>query len=86
MMQTVHRPACCAGAKAIANQANTKNDRQAVYECLKEALEKVGSYDPSRVPLIAEKCGVDVYMHPITGEIEYCSKYQSLPSLSIFQR
>ncbi|XP_021280977.1 non-specific lipid-transfer protein-like [Herrania umbratica] len=65
--------ACCDGAGELAKETRTKNDRQAVCECLKTALGKVGSYDASRVPLIAKKCNVDINIPPITDQTD-CSK------------
>ncbi|XP_022735467.1 non-specific lipid-transfer protein 3-like [Durio zibethinus] len=70
--------ACCAGVKDVASQAKSKSDQQAVCECLKGLLTTIGPYDPSRVALIPQKCGVDFYLPPITSNTD-CSKYQSLP-------
>ncbi|XVF33180.1 hypothetical protein REPUB_Repub17cG0146400 [Reevesia pubescens] len=70
---------CCTGAKAIADQAKTDEDRQAVCECLQEALGKVESYDSSRIPQITEKCSVDVYIPPISGDKDYCTRAFSKP-------
>ncbi|XVE77270.1 hypothetical protein DITRI_Ditri13aG0048800 [Diplodiscus trichospermus] len=66
-------PACCSGANYLAGQAKTKDDKQAICECLKGVLPNIGPYDPSRVPLIAKKCGVDIEIPPITAETD-CSK------------
>ncbi|TYH10215.1 hypothetical protein ES288_A07G160900v1 [Gossypium darwinii] len=72
--------ACCLGAQTIAYEAQTKDDRRAICECLVNALANIGTSDSftARIPLIATQCGVDVSLPPITGDKDYCSKYQSL--------
>ncbi|GMI73640.1 lipid transfer protein 5 [Hibiscus trionum] len=79
-------PGCCSGAQNIACQAQTQDDRRAICECLSNALASIGSSSSfgARIPLIATKCGVDVSLPPITGERDYCSKYQTLPLSFIF--
>ncbi|XWS35893.1 hypothetical protein CRYUN_Cryun20dG0035900 [Craigia yunnanensis] len=66
-------PACCAGSKQLENQAKTKSDQQKVCECLKGVLPNIGPYDPSRLTQIGKKCGVNIYIPPITGNTD-CSK------------
>ncbi|XP_021893085.1 non-specific lipid-transfer protein-like [Carica papaya] len=57
---------CCAGVKHINGDIKNKADRQAVCQCLKAALGKIGSYDPNRIPLLPNKCGIpDLILPPI---------------------
>ncbi|XVF80226.1 hypothetical protein PTKIN_Ptkin15bG0054100 [Pterospermum kingtungense] len=66
-------PACCTGAADLDKKATTKPDQQAVCECLKGVLPKIGPYDPNRLPLIGQKCGLKATIPPITGNFD-CSK------------
>ncbi|KAG4132633.1 hypothetical protein ERO13_D08G044700v2 [Gossypium hirsutum] len=66
-------PGCCSGAKGLAKQANTKLDRQGICECLKGVLPKIGPYDPKRFPLIAQKCGINTLIPPISATTD-CTK------------
>ncbi|KAL4311651.1 hypothetical protein GQ457_01G055080 [Hibiscus cannabinus] len=52
-------PECCSGAQNIACQAQTRDDRRAICECLSSALASIGSSGSfgERIPLIATKCG-----------------------------
>ncbi|CAK9182027.1 unnamed protein product [Ilex paraguariensis] len=57
-------PACCSGVKYIASQANTKADRISMCDCVKEALSSI-LYDPQRLPLLPNLCGVKLNLPPI---------------------
>ncbi|KAA8516171.1 hypothetical protein F0562_019350 [Nyssa sinensis] len=64
---------CCEGVKKINDLGKTKPDRVAICNCIKNALSIVGPYDPSRIPLIPEKCGVPINLPPIDQKFD-CSK------------
>ncbi|XP_059636113.1 non-specific lipid-transfer protein-like [Cornus florida] len=64
--------ACCAGIKSLSATAKTKDDRVAICNCGKVALSKL-KYDPSRIPPLPKKCGVNLSLPPIDSHTD-CSK------------
>lgn len=65
-------PQCCAGVKSLKDLTKTKDDRVVSCNCAKEALSKF-QYDPSIIPLLPKKCGVDLNLPPIDKNFD-CSK------------
>lgn len=65
---------CCSGVKELSLKAKTKQDRQAICLCIKTALSQIGDYDPSRISLISESCGLSFALPPIDKNTD-CSKY-----------
>ncbi|KAE8701973.1 cyclic nucleotide-gated ion channel 1-like [Hibiscus syriacus] len=63
---------CCSGARNLAGQVSGEEDRQAVCECLKGVLPRIGPYDPNRVPLIGQDCSIDISIPPIDASTD-CS-------------
>ncbi|CAK9165781.1 unnamed protein product [Ilex paraguariensis] len=64
-------PACCSGVKDLKNNAKTKADRVAICNCIKNALSNV-KYDPKRLTLLPQKCGVNYNLPPIDQKYD-CS-------------
>ncbi|XP_031738917.1 non-specific lipid-transfer protein Cw18-like [Cucumis sativus] len=64
---------CCSGVKQLARDTKTKKDKVALCECVKKSLSVIGTYDPSRIPLIPKQCGVSVQIPPIKNSTD-CSK------------
>lgn len=65
---------CCQGVKDLSLEAKTKQDRQSICQCSKIALSQIGTYDPSRIPLISTDCGLSFTLPPIDRKTD-CSKY-----------
>ncbi|KAH7519489.1 hypothetical protein FEM48_Zijuj08G0041700 [Ziziphus jujuba var. spinosa] len=65
---------CCQGVKDLSSKAKTKLDRQRICQCTKIALSQIGTYDPSRIPLISKDCGLSFTLPPIDKNTD-CSKY-----------
>ncbi|KAL4385609.1 hypothetical protein GQ457_15G025950 [Hibiscus cannabinus] len=63
---------CCSGARNLASQVSGEGDRQAVCQCLKGVLTRIGPYDPNRIPLIGPKCGINVSIPPVDANTD-CS-------------
>lgn len=66
-------PECCNGVKKLISDTKTKADKVATCECLKKALGMIGTYDPSRIPLITKNCGIAIQIPPIDNSTD-CSK------------
>ncbi|GFY92359.1 hypothetical protein Acr_08g0007550 [Actinidia rufa] len=66
-------PACCAGVKDLYNEAKSKPDRVAICECIKDALSKVGPYNPEKIHEIPKKCGIPIDLPPMHANFD-CSK------------
>ncbi|XP_057981252.1 non-specific lipid-transfer protein-like [Malania oleifera] len=64
---------CCSGVKEISGKTKSKQDTEAVCQCIKQALSHAGSYSPSRIPLLSKKCGVEITLPPINKNTD-CSK------------
>ncbi|KAB2068558.1 hypothetical protein ERO13_A08G034300v2 [Gossypium hirsutum] len=66
-------PECCVGAKRLIDQLKAKEDRIEVCQCIKALLPQLGPFDPNRVPLLGQKCGIKNFFPPITPATD-CSK------------
>lgn len=66
-------PECCVGAKCLIDNLKAKEDREEVCLCVKALLPKLGPYDPNRVPLLGQKCGIKNFFPPITSATD-CSE------------
>nr|KJB22368.1 hypothetical protein B456_004G043800 [Gossypium raimondii] len=66
-------PECCVGAKRLIDELKTKEDRIEVCLCIKALLPQLGPFDPNRVPLLGQKCGIKNFFPPITPATD-CSK------------
>lgn len=65
--------ACCNGVKDLSNNVHSNEDRHGVCLCLQQALSKIGSYEPSNLPLVPKKCGLKINLLPIDKNTD-CSK------------
>ncbi|XP_061995969.1 probable non-specific lipid-transfer protein 2 [Rosa rugosa] len=66
--------ACCNGAKDLSNNVHSNQDKKDICLCLKDALSKIGDYEPSRVSLVPKKCGLKLNLPPIDQNTD-CSKF-----------
>ncbi|GMJ01387.1 hypothetical protein HRI_003807900 [Hibiscus trionum] len=73
---------CCSSARNLASQVSGEGDREVVCGCLKGVLSSIGPYDPNQMPLIGQKCGIDVSIPPVDATTN-CSGY-SFSSLFFF--
>ncbi|KAK8971608.1 hypothetical protein V6N11_073240 [Hibiscus sabdariffa] len=64
---------CCSGAKNLAGQVSSNGDRESVCGCLKGVLTRIGAYDPNKMPLIGQKCGINISFPPISAQTD-CSR------------
>ncbi|GFY95962.1 hypothetical protein Acr_11g0002680 [Actinidia rufa] len=65
-------PACCAGVEDLYDEGKSKPDREAICECIKDALGKIGPYNPEKIPEIPKKCGVPIDLPPVHADFD-CS-------------
>ena len=64
---------CCDGAEEVADDIESKGDRQSTCMCIKKALFRIGRYDPRRIPMISKQCGISMVFPPIYPKYD-CSK------------
>ncbi|KAG6582670.1 non-specific lipid-transfer protein-like [Cucurbita moschata] len=76
-------PSCCTGVGKLVDDAKTKKDRVDLCECIKTSLSMIGPYDPSRIPLIPEDCGIPAQIPPIDSSTD-CSKAEDYQFGSAF--
>ncbi|KAM7260928.1 hypothetical protein ACFE04_026403 [Oxalis oulophora] len=66
---------CCAGVKALSQNATTQPLRSAICVCIQQALKNV-KYDANRIPLLAKDCNVDINIPPINQHTDCTKAFQ----------
>ncbi|KAG2720554.1 hypothetical protein I3843_02G032200 [Carya illinoinensis] len=64
---------CCGGATGLVDAAKTKQDRQAICECIKKAGSSAGKVDLSRISQLVKDCGLKIKLPPISKDTD-CSQ------------
>ncbi|KAI3890241.1 hypothetical protein MKX03_021245 [Papaver bracteatum] len=72
-------PDCCPGVKGLLAMAKTKDDRQAVCRCLKDAVKYIPNIKMDNVVALPGKCNVTIPYSPTTD----CAKYVLFSVVSI---
>ncbi|KZV57678.1 hypothetical protein F511_03138 [Dorcoceras hygrometricum] len=70
-------PACCTGVKTVAGEEKNQQDKVAICNCIKQAIEVLGHpVIPSRIAHLPVKCGLNFEFPPIDAHYD-CSKISS---------
>ncbi|KAJ7952142.1 Non-specific lipid-transfer protein [Quillaja saponaria] len=64
---------CCDGVRYLSKFSNQKKDRQAMCECILQAVPSVGPIDFSLIPSLPNYCGASENLPPISSNLN-CSR------------